>query len=306
MYATTTLAKEFLWTVPGKERVAIAIRATLQYNRELRIHPRSLRKLAEYVGYPNHTSIGDYANARTDNPNRDNCRVLRDLAPYIYRINRLEVRGTGVDRFVRVHHEVPEKKIARYWEVPGLTYADNWADLVMLGTSAGDSLEHRLDKDSDIAPTFLVEQIKRMRSDAVPLAAKLLNIPASTLVALRGGESLLNKSEFNDLGQVIRDFLVRITEQKTEQWDLVRLANALKPDAPYLTEQRLQELIDGAAPEERDAANLASLFQRYGVEWDTMELYARGFAHQPQQRSLPLEEEDHENCEDGEHCHSRH
>lgn len=294
MYSVTTPAQDFQWTVQGKERVAIAIRTTLAYNKDLRIQPRSLRKLAAMAGYPNHTAIGDYANAKTDDPNRDGSRVLKDIAPFIYRIKQLDVRGHGLDRVVRVHHEVPDRKNSEYWKIPGVTYADNWEEFVLLGTTGYDSLERQTGGQDGIASDFLLNQVKAMRADAIPLAAKLLGIPASTLSALKGGK-LMDKNDFTSLGQVINDFLVRITTKKAEQWDLTRLSSFLEPQVSGLTEQRLKDLVDGATPEERECARLASTFQLFDVGWETMELMVLGFAGQPQQGSLPIE--DREECD---------
>lgn len=267
-----------------------------------------MRELARYVAKmhgstSNHTSINKYANAVVGNPNREGGRVLKELAPFIYRNHEFKVSGHGMDRFKRVIHQEPQSR-ADYWTQPGVTYADDWEAFVLLGTSAGDRTERRLDEDGDTAPLILFNQIKRMRDEVVPIVASAIGMPASTLSALKGGDMALNKNEFRDLREIIYDFLVRVTVQKPDQWDLPRMANALRPFAPFLTEERLQQLIDGAAPEERDTMNLSSLFKLYGVDWEPGELYARGFAHQSQQRSLPLDEHEDEQCNDGEHCHA--
>lgn len=291
-----SLNQEFLWTENGQHRVAAVISATLRFNREQRIKPKSVRSLARLAGYENHTSIGDYARGKVGNPNRNNCQVLKDYAKYIYRVDRFDVRGNGVDRFVRVEHQRPNFKLDDpYWEQPGVTYADSWVDLLQLGTIAGDAFENRVDEADHATPaaSLILRQIKQMQPGAVPFIARGLEIPVSVIAALRGEQVDMEKREFKTLGQVIQDFLVRTNEIKTEPWSLDRLASAILQDAIAIEVSRLKQLIQEVPPTEGECMFLSSTFKRYGVQWETRELLELGFTGIPRQGSL-IENDEHQ------------
>lgn len=86
-----SIHEKFTWTPEGRERISNAILATLSYNMKHRCKPSSVRELAELSGQNHHTSVQRYSAGKTSDPNRDNCRILKDIAPFIYRVESFEI-----------------------------------------------------------------------------------------------------------------------------------------------------------------------------------------------------------------------
>lgn len=300
-----TATDKYIWTEPGRQRVGAAITATLAYNRSRDIYPRSIRELSKEAGFRNHTSLGEYARGGVADPNREDCRVLKAIARYIYRVQAFHVSDAGgMSRFKDTQHVQPTQKsdiahlrprarledghLPRYWD-QDCTYT--WRELAALGTIAGDRLEIPLVQPTEENPlsSLLLDRIRRLPRDRQRLIAQLLDIPPSTLRIL-SRDMDLNKAEFTDMAQVICDFLARITPQKPAAWTLDQLVAAISP-AANITRTTLERVMAGEPCGIEIPINLSQTFKSYGVDWEVDDLrviilLSRGGGGEPIQGDL--------------------
>lgn len=285
MHSVTPIDLEYVWTMEGKQRVAAAINATLAYNRRNGLQPQSIRRLAKMAGFRHHTAVGDYAAARIDNPNRNGCEVCRKVAPFIYQVVALRVKGNGADRFIEVRHKKPILSSDLSPAAQQVTYGD-WREFAALGTDEAQSMEWREDAADDLMAQILKRQICSLTPPRLRSVSASLGIPVSTIYAMRGHMGSFNKGEFATIGQVINDFLIRTTDQKPVTFTLEQLSAELNPRITGMTEDRLRQLIEGEGETllSYEAIRLAGIFTAYGVPWYAEELEA--IAAGPVQRSL--------------------
>lgn len=278
--AQTTPAREFVWTEAGRFRVAALIQATFDYNRKANLQPNSFRTLGEMSGIRWHNAVSGYGHGRIADPNRAGCKVLRLIAPFIYRVDFFEAAADRApcDRILKVVHHQPghisNAEGYEYWKLPDVTYADDWVALVSLGESSGSTFERVIQVESATPADKLAELMASLDPFCLSNVARLIRVPLPTLRALIcGGRGRMDKSQFSSLAQVIQDFLVRITEAKADVWDAKALHHAIGDDGG-IDYSRLVELASGSgsSPSQQECVVLAAVMQEYGLDWRTEEL----------------------------------
>lgn len=273
--------RTYQWTPEGRQRVAWAIQATLAYNEQNRLKPGRIRGLALQAGLPNHTSLGKYHRGVTGHPNNAGGRILRAAAPFIYKIKTFYVKtDSGSDRLASVdfvNPPDPQDRDVAPWEQAECYDFDT---LATLGTQAGDELE-RLAGQSSVCPPeaiWLYNLFQRIKPESLKLVARLAEVAPVTL------ESLVSQgppvappdcTSFNDLSEMMKDFLVRRTPAKALIWGLDDLAraNGINPTLSNLTTDRLRAIIfQGQKATPAELSRLAGCMGYYGVPWDLGEL----------------------------------
>lgn len=262
------------WTLSGQQRIAWAIRATLQWNKRNKVEPASLRQLSRRIGDPTHSTLGSYYRAVVTSPGDNGIQLLRAIAPYIYRVKRFEVAALDGDlnRLRRTVHEQPDLGLdVSPWE-QGCTYGRD--EFLQLGGDSGSGLEFLAvdDKDLVLPPEagWLFNAVRSLPDYRFQLVAEALRVSPQTLALITNGVTTdIEMDKFQNFSQALDDFLLRKTTQKTNVWQLRTICEV----EPGLTEDRLLSIRDeGAVPTPTEITRLASLFRRYGVDWSESEL----------------------------------
>ena len=103
-----------LWTGSGKKRIGKIIKESIYATQKaIGRENWSQRKMSEKCGI-SHVALGNYCRGNIEDPSKDNYRVIKAIAPHVYRL-------------VKFDGEVPILDTNN-------TYEDGWQALYLLGT----------------------------------------------------------------------------------------------------------------------------------------------------------------------------
>lgn len=293
----TSRASKFHWTQKGRLRVAIAIKESLAWNKKNGIHPNSLRDLAALVNLPNHITVRNYAEGNVQQPNKDDARVIKLIAPHVYQVRIFLTDQLGEIIGVEFFDKLPN-------------YGSSWEALAELGEASGDRLERaianvdrsenfrtlgeavrQLMRVNRLSPTQVAqssipirELIDLIDDNYVPSAQELRQLASALgfsfdeLIAIRkkqygaaGVDTVAETPSYTSISEVFQAF-IDFQRNKDERWNSLEYVASQFHPSFGMTVERIEEILAGDRLQPQEINFLEDIFSRLWMTWDYLEL----------------------------------